>query len=395
MGSPISWRGLLVALGLVVAIVPLITFGIDAAVEVEAEGVAAIEENDDTGRVEDEALRDAWRRAVEIGVGLVLRADLYVANKQVITQEIRTNVQGYIQNYEILSRAEVGGLYRIVIRASVDMLAVGETLDDLGLEIESIGNPRVVVVIKEWNLGIEQPFSVAEAAIRAAFLEKGFTVLRYEGMADDPRIRQVLDGSQEAAVDIARAFDADITIAGSVRTDPVGQTTIGSNTWHTAIAYGDFSVVLRDTGQAISSLFKEETEKHLSMEAAGTAAIEDVTESSLPQLLVEAIAGLNYSRGTGIRSLKLLVHDVKSFSQADAIRAALESLREAAEVELRTYDEGLASLDIVFLGPSDALARELEAEYFTAQLRERLGRSCLLMVLSLDFGVVEARLTRC
>ena len=371
-----------------------LVFGVAASVEVQAEGVAALEENDDMGRVQDEALRDAWRRAVEIGVGLVLRADLYVANKQVISQEIRTDVEGYIEDYEVLSRAEVGGLYRITIRARVNMLEVGETLDDLGLEIESIGNPRVVVLIDEWNLGTEQPFSVAEAAIRSAFVEKGFTVLRYEGMADDPRIRQAFEGDREAAVGIARAFDADITIVGNVRTDPIGSTVIGSNTWQTAVAYGDFSVVLRDTGQAICSIFAEESERHLAMEAAGTAAIQGVTEASLPQLLIETIAGLNYARGNGIRSLKLLVHGVESFSQADALRSALALLREAAHVDLRTFDQGLASFDIVFLGPSDALARELEAEYLTSQLCELLGRSYRLTVLSLDFGVVEAELIR-
>lgn len=383
---------LVLALGTALAI--LTAFPASAAIEVQAEGVAACEQNDDTGRVQDEALRDAWRRAVEIGVGLVLRADLYVANKQVISQEIHTNVSGYIEDYEILSRGTDGNLYRITIRAWVDMLEIGETLADLGIEFESIGNPRVVVLIDEWNLGEKRPFSTAEAAVRSAFQEKGFTVVRYEGMANDPRIQLALDGDQDAAVGIARAFDADVTIVGNVWTDPVGSTTIGSNTWETAVAYGEISSVLRDTGEVLCSYFGQETEKHLSMEAAGTAAIGSVAHASLPRLLIETLAGLSYARGTGIRSLKLLVHGVEDFAQADALAAALRSLREASHVDFRTFDQGTASFDIVFTGPSDALARELEEDAFAARLSELLGRTRGLRVLSLDFGVVEAELAR-
>lgn len=385
-------RALLVLL-LLGAVLFVVATG-SAEVEVEAEGIAALERGADLGKVRDEALRDAWRRAVEFGVGLVLRADLYVANKQAISQEIWTAADGYVKRYKVLREGDDGVFYRISIFAVVDMLGIGRSLEELGLAIESIGNPRAVVLVDEWSLGEKQPFSVAEAALRRAFCDKGFTVLRFEGMADDPRARQATEGDLEAAVEIARAFDADITIVGNVRADPAGSAERGSFTWYSAAAFVDFSAVLRDTGETLSSVSAEETVPKLSLETAGTEAIKEATDSCLPQLIIETIAGLNYARGSNIRALKLLVAGVESFSQAQGLKRTLASLREVTRVDLRTFDAKLSSYDLVYLGPSEALAEELESQEFTSRLRDALEGSYKLAIRSLDFAVVEAELSR-
>lgn len=362
------------------------------AVQVEAEGVAALVKGEDLAKIRDEAIRDAWRRAVEVGVGLVLRADLYVANKQVISQEIWTAADGYVKSYQIIGEGEDALFYRITIIAEVDMLGIGQALDELGIEIESIGNPRAVVVVDEWNLGDKQPFSIAEAAIREALLSKGFTVVQPQEVAEDQRALRASQGDTTAAMEIARAFDADIAVVGNVRTDPVGSTQRGSFTWHSAVAYADFSVVMRDTGETLSSVFAEETVPKLTMEAAGSESIKAVTHACIPQLIIETIAGLNYAKGNAIRALKLFVYEVESFSQAQAIEQAVASLREAERVDLRSFGETLTSYDIIFLGPSEALAQELESQQFTTKLRKLLGKSYKLVVRSLDFATVDVEL---
>jgi len=365
-----------------------------SAAQVKAEGVAALVKGEDLAKVHDEALRDAWRRAVEVGVGLVLRADVYVANKQVISQEIKTSAEGYVKSYDIVSEGRDASFYRLSILAEVDMLRIGQTLDDLGIEIGTIGNPRAVVVVDEWNLGDKQPFSIAEAAVRAELLSKGFTIVQPQEVSENQRSLQATQGDTRAAMEIARAFDADIALVGNVRTDPVGSMQRGSFTWHSAVAYADFSVVLRDTGETLSSVSAEETVAKLSMQAAGTEAIKSVTQKCLPQLVIETIAGLNYARNNGIRALKLFVSGVARFSQAQAIKQAVASLRETTRVDLRSFGEAVTSYDIVFLGPSEALAEELESQGFGSKLHELLGKSYKLVVHSLDFGVVNVELCR-
>ncbi|MCK4580639.1 MAG: hypothetical protein KAU10_04760, partial [Dehalococcoidia bacterium] len=343
MKSAYSRSKLLISTLLASLLLTLAATAVVNAVQVEAEGVAALVAGEDLAKVRDEALRDAWRRAVEVGVGLVLRADLYVANKQVISQEIWTAADGYVNSYQIISEGEDAYFYRITILAEVDMLGIGQTLDELGIEIGSIGNPRAVVVVNEWALGIKQPFSVAEAVLREAFLDKGFTVVRPQEVAEDQRALRAARGDATAAMEIVRAFDADIAIVGNVRTDPVGSMQRGSFTCHSAVAYADFSVVLRDTGETLSSVFAEETVPKLTMEAAGSESIKAVTHACMPRLIIETIAGLNYARGNAIRALKLFVYKVENFSQAQAIKQAVASLREAERVDLRSFGETLTS----------------------------------------------------
>jgi hypothetical protein len=368
-------------------------FTTSGTVEVYAEGVAAYERGGDEGAARDEALRDAWRQAVAIGVGCAVRAEVYVENKRVITQEIHTNVMGYIEYYEILKSVAVENLWRVSIRADVDMLSVEQMLGDFGIQIESIGNPRVVVVVRESNLGEEQPFSIAEAGLRLAFYERGFTVLQYEGMANDPRIQQAIDGDIEAAVNIARAFDADITVVGGVFTISAGEVERGLFTWQQVKAYGDFSTVLRDTGVVLSSVLAQTENSHPSATAAGTQGIESVTAEALPTLLADTIAALNYARGNGVRALKLLASGIETYDQATAVKRALESLREVSYVDHRTFDQGFASYDVEYLGPADALAQDLESGSFADVLEDVLGRSCQLTIRSFDFAIIEAELS--
>ncbi len=365
-----------------------------ASIEVYAEGVAAYEPGSNEGAARDEALRDAWRLAVSTGVGCVVSAEVYVENKRVITEDIHTNTMGYIQHYEILKSAPMDNLWRVSIRATVDMLTVEQMLAGFGIEIESIGNPRVVIIVRESNLGEEQQFSIAEASLRMAFFERGFTVLQYEGMASDPRIQQAIDGDIEAAVEIARAFDADITVVGSVFSVSAGEVERGKFTWQHVKTYGDFSTVLRDTGVVLSSVLGQTENTHPSAAAAGTQGIEIVTAEALPALLVDTIAALNYARGDGVRAIKLLVSGCETHDQATAVNGALESLREVSHVDRRTFDQGFASYDVEYFGPADALAQALESDAFADILDDILGRSYQLIIRSVDFAIIEAELRR-
>ncbi|MHA1813539.1 MAG: flagellar assembly protein T N-terminal domain-containing protein, partial [Candidatus Thorarchaeota archaeon] len=116
-----------------------------AETQVTAEGVAAVVGGDDPGRIRDEALRDALRRAVEIGVGVMVRAESQMENYEVLRDQIWTATSGYVRSYQVLRETQDEDFFRITIRAVVDTLALGENLENLGFEIGLIGNPRIVV----------------------------------------------------------------------------------------------------------------------------------------------------------------------------------------------------------------------------------------------------------
>jgi hypothetical protein len=386
---------LLFSLALALVICAIAAPGVWGAVKVQVEGFAALVPGEDLARTRDEALRDAWRRAVEVGVGLVLRAESYMANFQVLEDNIWTSASGYVKTYRVLTEAQDESFYRVTIEAEVDMLKLGTALEDLRIEIDRIGNPRVVVIAREWTFGTEQPFSVAEGALRQALLSKGFLVLDRERLAEirDPQLlARAAEGDTKAASEVARALDADIALVGRVRAESQGSTQAGGFMWYSAVAHGDFSVVLRGTAETLSSVLAEETALGLSLEAAGTQAVEKVAESCVPQLVIETVAGLNWVSASASRVLKVLVFAVPDYSAATALQSALGSVREASQVNLRTFGQGLASFDVLYLGPAEALASDLESKVFQNALKVALGRTASLRVLSMGFDTVELEL---
>jgi hypothetical protein len=372
-----------------------VTPGVGATTTVQVEGVAAIVPGEDLARTRDEALRDAWRRAVEVGVGLVLRAESYMANFQVLEDNIWTSASGYVKTYRVLSETQDETFYRVTIEAEVDMLKLGEALDDLQIEIDRIGNPRVVVIAQEWTFGVEQPFSVAEGVLRQALLGKGFLVLDRSRLAEirDPKLlARATQGDTQAAAEVARALDADIAVVGRVRAESQGSVQAGTFTWFSAVAHGDFTVVLRGTAEVLSSVLDEKTAPGLSFESAGTQAIEDVTEACIPQLVVETIAGLNWMSASTSRVVKLLIFSVPNLAVATALQNALGSVREISQVYLRSFGQDLASFDVVYLGPAEDLASQLESKAFQNALKTALKHAARLEVTSTGFDTIVLEL---
>ena len=375
-----------------------------SAVEVTVEGVAAVVEGDDPGRIRDEALRDALRRAVEVGVGVMVRGESVMENYAVLRDQVWTATAGYVLTYDVLRETQDEDFLRITIRAIVDALALGEDLEGLGLEISLIGNPRIVVAIREWicenepgtaPVCVEQPFSIAGDEIERALHQKGFSLVdatRLAELTEPSAIEAATQGDPAAAASLARALDADLTVAGDVRAEPAGMTTAGGFDWHKALATLSCQVVLRDTGEVVSVVLLTGEATKTSFASASRTAIAEATAAAIPQLVIETIAGLNFQETEVSREIRVHVRGVESFSVAAGIQAAMEAIRESQSADLRTYDSGLAAIDVRFLGTSIDLAQLLEAPWFTTRLSSMIGGSASIAIVSVDFGSIEVEL---
>lgn len=375
-----------------------------AAVEVTVEGVAAWVEEDDPGRIRDEALRDALRRAVEVGVGVMVRGESLMENYTVVRDLVCTATTGYVLSYDVLREAQDDVFFRITIRAVVDALTLASDLEELGFEIATIGNPRIAVAIREWvcenepgaaPICIEQPFSVAGDALQRSLHQKGFSLVdpsRLAELVETSEIEAATQGDPAAARSLARALDADLTLAGDVRAEPAGMTTAGGFDWHKALATLSAQVVLRDTGEVVTAILLTKAATKTSFAAAAREAMGQAAAEATAPLVIETIAGLNVQDTVIRREIRVLLENVDSFSAAAGIRSALRAVREAQGVDLRTYEAPHAALDVRYLGTSIDLALILEAPWFAARLSDELGQDASVRILSVDFGSIEAEL---
>ncbi|MBI4689724.1 MAG: flagellar assembly protein T N-terminal domain-containing protein [Nitrospirae bacterium] len=105
--------------------------------EVNAEGYAIIiEGRKDVAR--ESAISNAFRRAVEQAIGVMVEAETMVKNLSLLNDNVYSKSSGYIKNYKITDEKIEGDTFRIRITASVSTKKLMKDLDDIGLLIKEI-----------------------------------------------------------------------------------------------------------------------------------------------------------------------------------------------------------------------------------------------------------------
>lgn len=125
----------------------------------------------------DEALKDALRKAVEMGVGVFVSGDTYTKNFELISDKIFSQARGYIEDYEVISKIVEDGMYKVTIRATVSTKKIESTLRDLNILKDILGYPRLMVIGFEKIDGELSDGASAQTQIERVFLDKGFDMV--------------------------------------------------------------------------------------------------------------------------------------------------------------------------------------------------------------------------
>ncbi|NPB04333.1 MAG: hypothetical protein GXO39_07990 [Thermotogae bacterium] len=176
--------------------------------EVMVEGVASYEKGrKDIAR--DRAIEDALRKAVEQGVGVFLSSETVVENYEVLKDRIYTKSKGYVLSYRILREKAEDGLYRVLLSAKVKLGDIKRDLEALGLLVEQVGRPRVVVFMEDEDM---------RAMVEEELLKMKFPVVDYTTLSKNiskDSLRLAISGNKKLARLIALRNGAEVYIVGS------------------------------------------------------------------------------------------------------------------------------------------------------------------------------------
>ncbi len=187
----------------------------DSTTTVKAEGVGAIQ-NNNHAKARDEAIWDAQRRAVEKGVGVLLASETMVSNAQLLSDNIYTQADGFVDSYKIISENKDEFLYYVTIKADVKKTNLAGKLAMLGL-IKKVGDPRIMVVIPETHLRTPIPDPAGETEIIKNLVDNGYRVVDQKQIAsirNSEKVKKMAQGDTAAAMELGEQFDADIIITG-------------------------------------------------------------------------------------------------------------------------------------------------------------------------------------
>ena len=149
---------------------------------IHACGVApVIDEN--VGRARAQALSEAKRSAVEIGIGSLVSAQTLVKNAVLVSDRIYSQTAGYVTDYTIVSEGvKPGGeTFELCMDTMVDIGNIEDDLRAIGILKRQIGNPRFMTVYIPESKGASGKDKIVVQSVRRiiddAFLGKGFIVL--------------------------------------------------------------------------------------------------------------------------------------------------------------------------------------------------------------------------
>ncbi len=324
----------------------------------------------DVAAARDRAIADAQRKAVEQCLGTFIDAQTKVENYMVVEDRILNWTRGYVQNYRIMSEyKKTPELYEVQMEATVDMADLSKDVNAVENLIQSMGNPRVMFVIDEQNIGesfnryhyFEVNMTASETAMMNRFMGKNFQVV------DPATVRQnkerdavlaAINGDAKAAVALAAATNAEVVVTGKAIAKVAEGVNLGG--MRSCQANLTARVIDADVGTVLATGSKHAAYPHIDEVTGGTMAIEKAANALADELIAKILEKWR-SKFYEANTVKLLVTGLTSFAEASSFKNSLQFVaRGVKNVFQRNVAGGTAEFDVMISGNADQLARELD-----------------------------------
>ncbi|MBI4279593.1 MAG: hypothetical protein HY660_14170 [Armatimonadetes bacterium] len=352
------WRHFVVIVALVaagaLAAAPAIA---ESNAEVEAEGVGAIYGGDEA-RARDEAVVDAYRRALEAG-GVHVQALTFVRNFQALADQVSTSTQGYLKGVRVVGEGRDGALYRVRIRAVVVHAPLGDDPQGVAALLALAGRPRVALAFDAAD-GAAAPVEAEAGAVLAGLGYHVIDLLRASAQAADQLRRLDPGGDPRLVVALGVNAQADVLVVGSVRITAGGPVRVGNEVLSSAHAALAYRVLVAATGQQVDAGAQQAAAAHVT---AATAALEAARR-------LGALAGGHVARTIprryspvlgGVRSVQIIVLS----SSYEQVLKVLWTVRAARDVDgqayLRAFESGIGVIDVRASTSTAAVVARLQA----------------------------------
>jgi hypothetical protein len=345
----------------------------EEARSVTAEGVAAVQQGAvDIAR--DAAVEDAQKKAVEQAIGIFIDSQTQVENFQLLSDNILSQVKGYIKRYTIIDERTDSGLLRVRINAEVSLGKLSDDLSAIDILMARMHKPRTMVLIAEQNIGSdmrawwtepqgqEAEIGVVENAFMNKFTGKGFEFVDHQAAAQKITVTPAYrtpDLSAVQAKTLANQAGAEVVIMGKALAKYYGE--VGGM----KSVQADLSarVVRTDTGQVLTSVTTHASAVHLTETTAGIEALRKAANQAAEEMLTKVLAV--YSRETGsTRPVTIIVTGLSKAHFAKFKDVLTNEVRGIKNLHERSFSGTTAKIRVVSRNSAQMLSDELSIKDF-------------------------------
>ena len=341
------------------------------AVEVTVEGRAA--GNQQTAR--EQALADALREAVRVGVGVDVLSQSSVENFVLEYDRIMSSAFGHVKTYRIISSGMgADEIYRVKVTADVEKGAPdAKNIMALRQVIMLKGSPRVSVSIEESIDGSAGETRYAQGYIQQIAKELQMSLVDLYAAREGELKRAKRDALVGDQMD-SKIREADITqksdfsIEGKIVAKYVGQQSFyGSLPQHVFSVGGELRAIRPETGEVVAAFSIPGTEKIESELESKEMAARDVIQKvlakaprngDLPPLMNQIFA--RWVTECDLGALKRVEFSKLPNEQYQNVSAKLKEHEKVASVWQREFDsKGISALDVESRLDAAALGSEI------------------------------------
>ena len=339
---------------------------------VEAEGFATI-----TGGRKDlareDALSNAFRRAVEQTVGVLVESETLVRNFELLNDRVYSKSTGYIKRYTISDERIEGDTFRIKIKAIVSSVKLEKDLDNIGLLMKKMGKPRIMLLISEQSADHDKPsywwggeggfnLGVAENVIMSKFMEKGFNFVDHQvilaRLKEDNRLTNNISVNlnNDTALKLATMGEAEVVIVGQAIAK-AGVTVAGTNI-RSCQATVSVRAVNADNSALLATFTTNAVVANINPITGGAEALKkasiEISEKLMSQILTKWT-----KQASGLKTVRLIVSGL-SFEDVKTFKELLKNrIDEIEEIYDRSFKDSVAVLDIEVTNNAKEVAEEL------------------------------------
>lgn len=347
---------------LLLALLAMFTFSRPADAQggttVQVTGMSQIIGNN-TIAAKEAALQDAMRKAVEKGLGTMVESQTLTENFALVNDRIYSNAQGFVSSYDIISEKQERDAYLVSINAVVNTVLLDTDMRALGLLVDTMGKPKMMVMIDEfwWEAGIPKESQIrvedptSSATLEEALLARGFYNLVDAQMVKQLREQEMMlledlmespDGLNRLAQKAAAEYGAEILVLGTCKAEPVSEA--GGKL--TANATLDIKVVDASTGALLSRKNVSQGGVGISPEGARSASSSRAVQAISDEVITQVLNFWQNKSNNGQDYIVKLYNVTSWARQGMKFLNGTKGISGVTQANKRLYDEKLKRVEI-------------------------------------------------
>jgi len=346
----------------------------------------------------ESAIQNAFRRAVEQTVGVMIQSESVVDNFELIKDKISSQSAGYIKKYTISKENFDGDICTVEIKALVSRVKLEKGLDSFGFMMKKMGKPRIVMLLSEQNVSQDQPsywwggnsvdMGVAENTMVTRLLQKDFNFVDRDAILANLK-QEGLQGklyaniSNDAAIRILASGEAEIAIIGQAYAKAGANGAAGTN-FKPCQATVSARAINTDNGEVLASFTATAMVAHVNPSAGGAQALEKAAGECADKLQKQIVQKWK-RRVTSSGTITLVASGLKYEDLQEFMAQIKEHIDELEDVNERSFSGDTARMDLEISGTAKEIAAGISNMEF---------KGGIVKVTSLSANVLELQISR-